>query len=366
MDFFYNDFDNCQGNVIDSLKMLLYQRHEDIFERLDFDNDNVFLEPLLFSYITQENNDWLDSIIYGYEKNPKQKIIVFTNKNGVIYIPQIGYFYTDQKSTQLLLGKSNEFYLRDINNNNEIPYRFEPIKLLNENIELVKTQHPLFESFFVSNDIVVDVEIENCYDKHILHFNNALNVIKEYYPGYFSLIKKSVKKVMIYDGHPNSFAAIQAHNMIFINAHDENDEIFFLDHILHEGAHVIFNTLTYHSKIELFTVPFKTILSDITKDDRDHGEIYGRFHGMFTQSNINTCMETCINEKVFHGKQHKELLGRFSSNMKRFRAGIEKFNIPNIYKEEGKLWYEFFTKRYNSLYEKNELTLSRKVCKLKS
>ena len=69
MDFFYNDFDNCQGKVIDSLKMLLYQRHEDIFERLDFDDDEIFLEPLLYSYIMQQDDTWLDSIIYGYEKN---------------------------------------------------------------------------------------------------------------------------------------------------------------------------------------------------------------------------------------------------------------------------------------------------------
>ena len=359
MDYF-KTFDENQGNVIDSLKMLLYQRHSDIFERLDFENDSIYLEPLLYSYVTQDDEIWLDSIIYGYETNPKSLIPIFTNKKGIVYIPKIGYFRTTRISEQLFLEKLNGNYQIKDANNSVISYNFEPIIFLNDGIELIKTQHPLFENLFLNNkNVVVDVDIDNCFDKHLNHFNNALQVMKDNYSEYFNLIKKAVNKVMMYDGEPYSFAAIQAHNMIFLNCKDENDEIFFLDHILHEGAHVIFNTLTYDSKIDLFTFPFKTDLSVVTKDENEHGELYGRFHGMFTQSNINPCMEICIDRNIFTGKQHRELLGRFSSNMTRFKAGVDKFNIPHLYKEEGRKWYEFFNKRYNELYiRKNELVNS--------
>ena len=351
---FYNDFDTCQGDVIDSLKLLLYKRHENIFDRIDFENDLIYQEPLLYSYITQKDDIWLDSIIYGYEKEPKNKIIVFSNNKGIIYIPNIGYFHTNKKDQKLFLEtKNNAFFIKD-EQNAEVSFQYEPLLFLDENIELVKTQHPLFENLFKNNfDVVVNVNIDETYEKHIRHFNIALQTIKENNHDYFTLIKKSVKKVMMYEGEPYSFAAIQAHNMIFLNAHDTDDEIFFLDHILHEGAHVIFNILTYNSKTELFTVPFNTNLSIITKDKRDHGELYGRFHGMFTQSNINQCMEACISKNVFKGKQHKELLGRFSSNMKRFKLGIDKFNIPTLYKEEGEKWYSFFFTRHNDIYMRN-------------
>lgn len=352
---FYNDFDNCQGSVIDSLKLLLYKRNEGIFERIDFEDDSIYQEPLLYSYVTQQDDIWLDSIIYGYEKKPKEKIIVFSNKKGIVYIPNVGYFYTDRIAQKLFLEKMDGIFLIKDQQNLEVPYRYEALFFLDENIELVKTQHPLFESLFRNNlDIIVDVDIDETHSKHINHINIALQIIKEYNPDYFGLIKKAIKKVMIYEGEPYSFAAIQAHNMIFLNAHDENDEVFFLDHILHEGAHVIFNALTYNSKIELFTVPFKTNLSEITKEKGDHGELYGRFHGMFTQANINLCLETCISKNVFIGKKNKELLGRFSSNMKRFKAGVNKFNIPTLYKEEGKKWYNFFSLRYNDIYIRNE------------
>lgn len=352
---FYNNFDNCQEAVIDSLKLLLYQRHENIFDRIDFENDAIYQEPLLFAYITQSNDDWLDSIIYGYEKIPKDKISVFSNNKGIIYIPQIGYFYTDRFSQKLYLEKNNENFIIKDDNNFEVFFKFEPLFFLDENIELIKTQHPLLESLFKNNsETVVDVKIDEIYYKHIEHFNVALEKIKETSNEYFNLIKKAVKKVIIYNGEPYSFAAIQAHNMIFLNANTNDNEIFFLDHILHEGAHVIFNTLTYNSKMDLFTVPFKTQLSTITKDESDHGELYGRFHGMFTQSNINQCMEICIEKNVFEGRQHKELLGRFSSNMKRFKSGIDKFNISGLYQEEGKKWYNFFSKRYNEIYDRKK------------
>ncbi len=352
---FYNDFDNCQGSVIDSLKLLLYKRHENIFDRIDFEDDTIYQEPLLYTYVTQQDDIWLDAIIYGFERNPKDRILVFSNKNGIIYIPKIGYFHTEKVADRLYLEKNNsKFSIKD-EKNVEVFFRYEPLYFLDEGIELVKTQHPLFENLFKNtSDTVVEVNIDKTYSKHISHFNTALKIIKENNYDYFSLIKKAVKKVMIYEGEPYSFAAIQAHNMIFLNADDENDEVFFLDHILHEGAHVIFNTLTYDSKMELFTVPFKTNLSVITKDETDHGELYGRFHGMFTQSNINQCMEICINKNSFRGKQHRELLGRFSSNMKRFKSGVEKFNIPELYKDEGEKWYSFFSSRYNELYIRNE------------
>lgn len=352
---FYNDFDNCQGSVIDSLKLLLYKRHENIFDRIDFEDDTIYQEPLLYAYITQQDDTWLDAVIYGFERNPKDRIFVVSNKNGIIYIPKVGYFHTEKIAEKLYLEKDNSTFSIKDEKNVEVFFRYEPLYFLDEGIELIKTQHPLFENLFKNiSDIVVDVNIDKTYSKHISHFNTALKIIKENNYDYFSLIKKAVKKVMIYEGEPYSFAAIQAHNMVFLNAHDENDEVFFLDHILHEGAHVIFNTLTYDSKIELFTVPFKTNLSAITKDESDHGELYGRFHGMFTQSNINYCMEICVNQNIFSGKQHRELLGRFSSNMSRFKSGVDKFNIPELYKEEGKKWYGFFSMRYNELYDRNE------------
>lgn len=354
---FYKNFDSCQGNVIDSLKMLLYQRHENIFERINFEDDRIYLEPLLFAYIMQKENYWLDSIIYGYENNPKPKIQVFTNNTGTIYIPQVGYFHTKEINKELFLEAKNNLFFIFNNDRTEISYNFEPICYIDESIEIVRCQHPLLEKIFLDNhDKIVEVEIEKTYTKHLDHANKAIQLIKQNSPIYFDLIKKTIKKIMIFDGEPNSFANIQAHNMIFLNAHDENDEVFFLDHILHESAHVVFNTLTYNSKLSLFKHPFDTKFSEITGDVNEHGDLYSRFHGLFTFIIINACLETVIDKNILIGRHNEEVVGRFSLNMKRFNTGISMFNIPNLLAEEGQDWYKIFVNTFHQIYErKNKL-----------
>ncbi|MDC8098616.1 hypothetical protein [Chryseobacterium rhizosphaerae] len=350
---FYKNFDSCQGSVVDSLKMLLYQRHENIFERIDFEDDRIYLEPLLFAYIMQEEDVWLDSIIYGYEKNPKSKIRVFSNHTGTVYIPQIGYFYTQETNNELFLeSKNNIFFITD-NKGREVSHSFEPIHFFDEDIEMVKCQHPLLKKIFLdAQDEIVDVEIEKTYTKHIDHANKAIQLIKKCFPTYFDLIKKTIKKIMIFDGEPNSFANIHAHNMIFLNAHDENDEVFFLDHILHESAHVVYNTLTYNSKFNLFNYPFNTKFSEVTGDLNEHGDLYSRFHGLFTFIIINTCLESVIDNKALHEKQNEEVIGRFSINMQRFKTGIDMFDIPNLLTNEGQDWYRLFVNTFDQIYER--------------
>ncbi|WP_128572139.1 hypothetical protein [Chryseobacterium sp. P1-3] len=131
---------------------------------------------------------------------------------------------------------------------------------------------------------------------------------------------------------------------------------FFLDHILHESAHVVFNTLTYNSKFNLFNYAFDTKFSEITGDVNEHGDLYSRFHGLFTFIIINAGLEVVINEMVLQGKQNEELIGRFSLNMKRFNTGIDMFKIPNVLTEEGQDWFKLFIDTFEQIYErKNNL-----------
>ena len=39
-----------KSKLADDMKVLLYDENNKIFDRLDFNNDNIFLEPLLFNY----------------------------------------------------------------------------------------------------------------------------------------------------------------------------------------------------------------------------------------------------------------------------------------------------------------------------
>jgi hypothetical protein len=345
---FYKNFDDCLVEVIDSIKRLLFSRHEDIFDRLDFDNDAIYLEPLLYTYVSQEDNKWLDCIVYGYEKNKKAIINVFSNSEGVIYLPQVGYLKTNEPNRTIVLETKNNMPQLQLNGK-LIDHEFEPVLLLVEGIELVKYQHPLLAKAFTDQGTKEsDIVIEDVYKTHVDHFNKGLKITQKCNPDHFNLLKKNIKKVMLFSSEKqNSFAVISAHNMIFLNVKIGDTEIYFAEHICHEGAHVTFNTLTYETKYTLFKVPFNSNFGEITDFSGDHSTIYLRFHGLFTYFEETKFLEIYMNTKNISHKNAHEAKGRFALNLMRFKISIDMFNsAKNLLNKDGMKWLQLFQEHY--------------------
>lgn len=357
---FYENFDACLVNVIDSIKQLLYSRHDDIFERLDFDNDEIYLEPLLYTYVMQQDNKWLDSIIYGYEVNKKEKIEVFSNSGGVIYLPKVGYFKTAKPNETFVLETINNEIRLELNGQ-KAEYSFEPVLYLAYNVEVVKHQHPLLLSVFTEQGTSEsDLEIEDVYKTHIENFNRGLDIIKASNPDYFEMLQKNLKKVMLYSSEKqNSFAVMAAHNMIFLNVNVWDNEIFFVDHISHEGGHVIFNTLTYESKYDMFKCHPNTSFAEASGHDWEHGTVYLSFHALFSYMAITTCLEKCLNNKDLPDKLLHEVNGRMAFHLEKFKLALQSFERLDIFKAKGLEWFEIFLKHYNRLKIKYQESIMR-------
>lgn len=351
------EFDNDLSNVIDSMKKMLFNRHNDIFDRLDFENDMIFLEPLLYSYVYQTNDKWLDSIIYGYEKIKKPSIEIFSNSEGIIYMPQEGYFKTNYPNQAFVL--ITNYNQKDILlNEKKIDYVFEPLLFLDNGMELVKYQHPLFDPIF--HDIVkeaLEIVIEDVYKTHTENLNKGLKIIEECNNDFYKLLKKNLKKIMLFSGEkPNSFAVMTAHNMIFLNMNNWDNEIFFADHVSHEGGHVIFNTVTYESKYQLFNYHHNISFSEVTNSITQHGTLYLRFHAFYSYVQIIKSLSVFLfNEKNNEILLH-EAKGRFIFHMGNFKRSLDLFEIKDLFKPEGRKWFDSFKRYFYSLELKyNEL-----------
>ncbi len=365
MDFF-SDYHDYHLKVVDTLKTVLYQKDNDIFDKLDFYDDDVFLEPLLFSCINTNYENWIDAIIFCLSKkrHSLSPVKVKISDNSTIYLPNIGYLHIADSfnGKYVLISSDKEGHMNVSDESNiELHYELSSIIKNRQGIEFLIYNHELIQPLFVdeegnSSNVTVSQEL---YEKHIENFNKALGTIKIVYPDYHKLVVKYIKKVVFYKGVPNSFATIQAHGMVFFNVLDEYNEVFFLDNIMHQCAHVFFNVLTFDKK-ELFTLSPTSSLTDFTGDKEDKRFVlYDRFHGLFTQTNINICLEQCFHQKLFSGDQHNELVGRFVSNMKRFTTAIDKFNRPDKYRTEGLDWFCYFKKVLNDIYTKNSILLNR-------
>jgi len=355
MDFFL-EYNEKHLSVIDTVKSVLFKRDKTVFDKLDFYDDSIFSEPFLFLCINGDFNEWINLLTFSLNKSKEHNKIKTRPKDGIIYLPSLGYFKLKHNiSNEVNLVYDNKEVVILDNENHKIEYDFYTLSKNNEGIDFLLLNHPLLDVLFIkSNGEKDNIDInEAIYKRHIPNFNKALNTIRNIYPEYYTLVKNYIKRVVFYKGETNSFASIQAHGMVLFNVKDDYDEIFFLDNIIHQCAHVFFNTLTF-DKSELFVLPHNSDLFLFTDDENDKGhELYGRYHGLFTQTNINIAFEKCINENIYSEDHHFELLGRFTSNMQRFRIAINKFNKPNQYKKEGLKWFTFFKDNFEIMYQRN-------------
>ncbi len=54
--------------LIENIKILLYQTDPTIFDRIDFDDDNIYKQPLLFAYFKNSSlvQNTLETILYHH------------------------------------------------------------------------------------------------------------------------------------------------------------------------------------------------------------------------------------------------------------------------------------------------------------
>lgn len=349
-----------QSQLVNIIKTLLYRSNPHLFELVDFYNNEIFLEPLLFAYFNaKEPQVTLEQILFGFiEDNLRPDTIkVYTDENGVIYLPNIGYFKTNLTDQDLLLvwnKYSKTFDLRD--ENNYISYDFNGIiRVEGTSIEICQYNHPLLKRFYTDEEgNVVNIEVTNITHKHIQHLNTAFEIIKKYYPDNYENILTVMKKIVIFKGErPNSFATLSAHGTAFLNAIDNDDEVFFIEDLVHQCGHVIFTALTLE-KQEYFKVDPDTPLKIFTNLEQETRTIYVTFHGVFTEAVMNKCLNFCYENNVFSGKQKHELLGRLTFILERFKLDIDNLNHSIIFTEKGLLLFNNLKSILEDIYQKRQ------------
>ena len=90
--------ENNKTKLIETIQLLLYKENPTLLEKVNFEDDNVFLEPLLFAYFNSKKDNFftkemLTEIMQGYfvEKEPLLLNESFNNE-GIAYVPNLGYF----------------------------------------------------------------------------------------------------------------------------------------------------------------------------------------------------------------------------------------------------------------------------------
>ena len=326
------------------IKLLIHKELSNLLEKLYFEDNQTFFEPLLFSYFNSKKNnlfpkETLEEILQGYfVKKSKIKLKYSFNRKGIAYVPKVGYF------------KKGDVY------------PFEPI-FQKGDFEVVKEIHPTQENYFVEfykgHIVNSNPEHNSVWKEHSKELFDAIDVIKKHLPVFYEQLVFANKKIYLHD-NPKilNFTSIETLGMLYFYVIGKNNLIYFIEELIHQGSH---NYLYYvvHNRKDYFKIDVDNlVMRDFTKQQWDYRTIYGAFHGLFTVTQRVECFDKLLTQNVFSGREKHELLGRLTDQFSRFRTGLELLNFNEIYTEKG-------IKLYNELDTKCESIL-KKYTKLKS
>lgn len=364
LEFMRLHIDNGQQQLAEAAKGYLYKNRPDLFALLDFDDDHTFLEPLLFAYISNDRTTvGLDQILFGYIQDDLRpaELQVHTDTSGVIYLPRVGYFLTEVPSRNLNMHweKATLSYGLELEGM-AVNYKFQPVlEIPGVGIEVCRRQHPLLSRFFRdAGGRTVAVDVEDVTQERLRQFGVAFTLIRSAAENYYGELVDTTRRILVFQGTGvNSFAALAAHGMAFINACLGTDEVFFAEDLVHQCGHVMFSSLTL-PKQEFFVIDPDTPLRRLTYGAGETRTVYETFHGVFTELFMNQVLDWCCDSKVLNAAQQHECRGRLAFILTRFAGDLRNLAGNGIFSEKGLLIYSACLVGFLKIYEKRGDLLS--------
>jgi hypothetical protein len=360
-----------QGILADAIKTLIFQRNPDFFERLDFNNDFIFLEPLLFAWFNDPApvHVSLEQLLIGYiadEKKPNE-LQVHSDENGIIYLPNMGYLKTRIplelfRLNWTLIPQSGGLTCK----NELVEYTFENLYFIPDtSIEVLLHNHPLLKPIFSGSVESIrdmedngsksgDLEIEHITRIQRPKLEAALKAIRICNPQMYEQITSIARRVVIFDcAGLWSFATIAGHGTAFLSCTELDGELFFVAELAHQFGHNVLNAACA-DRDELFVIdPISTRMSQLSGNEKDERSLFGAFHGAYTTAKVAEVLDSCYQKEIYTGTNLYELKGRLVDNRRRFRSGIQELKHKEIYTEEGLRMYTEMDELCEDIYHRH-------------
>ena len=344
-----------QNELADVIRILIYKEDASILTKLNLEDDQIFIEPLLMAYFNRAQtgkvfpDGMLLELMQGYLTEKEQlNVDTVCNSEGIGYVPTIGY---------IKKGETAPF-----ENSHFIP---------NTTIEVVKYKVPLLRNILgiVSmNDPIKDEELimnEALFNQNIASLTNAVTHLKNSIPEYFSLIQMCLKKCVLYqlkDRFSRSFASINANGCTFLtipSGKEKEDEIYFLNELGNLTGKIMHTSL-FHNQQEMFKVDHRTRTSEVIEGEEDRRNIYTLFNNLFMIVSAMVCLESCMDAANFTKAQQHDAKARMTLYLKKYEVDIKKLKaiiahfkgLEEVFAEDGIEIYNFMINNAQTIIEK--------------
>lgn len=342
-----------QFYFIDLIKRMLYKGDEDIFDYIDFDNDAIYTEPLLFSYFNSEEKLMsLDQILFGYSNKSRRKFSVSSNDRGVVFLPNHAYLYTKLSSDLIDFECSEKDEIILTKNGIEVEFRFEEIiySSICPTLEITDVIDSFASLNFYNWDgrdekkmreFVAQSEVDVC--KYLPMITEALEILKQVLPDEYDRYEKTVRRIVLFSNNSlRNFATRSAQGTVFLNVNEYSNVTFFLEEFIHQASHNVFNVATYDTK-SYFVVDPDDIVGKYSDSKSDHRTLYGAFHGIYTTGQIVELFIELLQADLNFGREIMyELIGRLAVNKNRHNIGLEAIPSGNIFTPKGMQFFKYY------------------------
>lgn len=279
-----------QHALSDVLRELVHRTDPQSLDRMDFEDDHAFLSPQLFAHFTLTGHGRMQDAVAGEASDGIAPAIpIGPNWLCLAHIPQIfARLFTAEGHT--------------------MPHLVSPAWA----------------------------------KRHQMHALRAWHLISRHCKRLAKRLQDSTRHVYLFHAcQPHSFASLSAHGAMFLNVPNEADEVFFLEDMAHQGAHVAFNAMT-HDKARYFRVKPHLPMSELLGDAAETRSVYSVFHALYTYVLIADVLGAVLEAGVLDGRQTHELRGRLAYNLLKFRIDLQNLNQPSIFTAKGQLLYRRF------------------------
>ena len=341
---------------INTVKILLYKETPTLLEKLNFEDDKTFSEPLLFTYFNTKNHnpfskETLEELMQGYftQKEPL-KIKHSFGKQEFAYFTKLGFFNKSREKIQ-------ECY---IIKNTKIEFLYRPFELLNTIFERASRDNTV-------NKIEMNLAL---FEKFIPKIEKAFELIKVNCSEHFELIEKYCQRIVLFKTNPkivNSFETINAHGMAFLNVYQKDyDEVFFIDDIAHQTGHIIM-TATLFKRKKYFLIDEEENIGKITNNEFEHRTFYILFHALYTFYTTFLCLDNCLESNCLNTRQVYEAKGRIgfylikcTMDLKNLKKVVNYHkSIQNVLSQEGIEIFRNIESKYFEILRKYEKEASK-------
>ena len=358
-----NSYQSGQAAFAEMAKRLLHYRAPALLAFLPEGDSRPLLDPVVFASLCLDSSPLpVEQALLGYmeiESRPSS-LRVRSDREGVIYLPNIGYLNTERPDADFLLQiPENGSQFRVNSTTGEINYHFEPLTLIpGTRIELSRRVPASFYSFHAGKDGAVADDVTGAVVKaHESQVFKAFLTLAKVYPAFIDALNDVVRSVVLFrsDCH-NSFSSLAAHGAAFFNVDKSANEVFFIEDILHQCGHVLFSSMTYESD-SYFTVAADHFLPH--QDQRaETRSVYVVLHALFTEAAMSEGMNECCNAGAFEGQSRHELVGRIAFIMRRFEADIKSLISSELLSQKGLAIVSQFCKVFTKIYEDRKKEIS--------